>query len=402
MVNMWDRDGIELWLSNNDGTQAEALPFISGSFNCELSAVGEATVTISRATAAKLTDRLAPWASTIVMGVNSTPLWVGTVVKRRGEVGSAPQELTLREWSTLLDKTWDTEGWPLSPPWTFDAATAIHNRFDVAWRNQPESAVPAVPLLTGESGLSVDIEFLDQSDETSPQYLSGDLQQLVDLGVDWRLSFSRRDDSVLHFLHELEVFQFDPTPVVTLTVGVDATNAELSVDTDPQATMVRVVAEGETYRDVEATQDGINIWKPFSYDRLSVNTDASVDYDAVLDSLGQALLDRISAPVASAESLKLVGLREDIRVGDMVRVRLPDPFDKQLEYDEVDMRVSSISFELSSSEVSTSLTLAQSADELVPDDIRTSSGTTAPIAHRGLAPLLVDLSKRVAALETRR
>ncbi len=45
---MWDRDGIELVLFSNDGSQVRSVTFLSGSFTSSLSAVGEATVNVPR------------------------------------------------------------------------------------------------------------------------------------------------------------------------------------------------------------------------------------------------------------------------------------------------------------------------------------------------------------------
>ena len=341
-----------------DGTALVELKITFGEVELSLNEPTEATFTVNTYDhAAEVDDWLQPWASTVVVVIEGAPVWGGTVVKRRIDLGENLLEIVCREWTGWLDRVWTTATTEYaSPPSPDDAATVIKQRIDSAVTLFPDCPLAGMDWLGGTVGIPAEIDFEDQSEETSPDTFLSQLSTLSGLGVDWRILWTV--DNTNKFKAQLWTGRFDAEALsMELVVGGDVVSAKLEVDSDPQVTTVKVI--GMDFDGVAATDpEPVPLWKVSSFDKVG-------ETQEVVDELAEALRRQLAQPLVTVSDVKLSTMQRRYFPGQLVTLVIPPDFDRRYPTGlDVLSRVSMVKWSWKANDKSTELTLSALWDDI--------------------------------------
>lgn len=384
-------------LCDLSGNPVVELPLVSWQVSDALSRPTEATFVVNTSLYPRLEALLAPWQQTVVFLADGVPVWGGTVVKRRVPLGKTSAEVTCREWTAWLDRVWTTPTTEyVSPVTPDDAGFVVKQRIEAAV-SLAASADIVPPLVAplrwaGPAGATTELEFYTQEDVTSPQTILTEINTLVqDAGIDWTVGWVKEGG---RYYPELRTTTFDVNATPReLVVGADCATATLEVDTDSQATRVKVVGEAD-----ESVTGGLEasyppLWRAYSYDKVLDPANLSTQIHAL-----------VRQPVFGVTDLRVPGARHDWRPGDLLLIVVPSDFDPRypLGLDLV-LRVTDVAWAGSDTERSTALTVSSLWDQIPNQPLaRTSIDPTPSLARLPFTEGLRRLGARVQALELRR
>lgn len=407
-----DRDPVVMWCTR-DGTPIAELPIVSAQASDALNRADEATFSVSLASNPDLDALLMPWAGTVIVLVDQVPVWGGTIVKRRTALGKTALELVCREWSAWLERVWTTAAVEyISPTTPDDCATVILNRYQAGYALSAGHAVrpPWDGLaVSGSSGVEWELDFEDQSDEPSPQTIWQEVESILASGVEldtrWTYTGGR-------FRMSLEVSRFNPNAsALEVVIGSDAVSTTLAVDSDQQATLVKVVGADDLTSVVSSSDLKYPpLWRVFSFDKVGSASNTDAEAQAQLDKIATDIHNNLKAPVLSADDVSLVGLRSRPHPGELVRIVVPPEFDDRFpEGQDAVMRVTEVTWEWSDAGRSTRLQLTTLSDA-IPNTptargsgmLLSSGGAEAAPGSQGYVAWLRSLEDRLLAVESRR
>lgn len=407
-----ERDPVVMWCEI-DGTPVAELPLVSASVSDALNRADEATFTVSLVNKPELDRLLTPWAGTMVVLVDQVPVWGGTIVKRRSSLGKTALELVCREWTAWLDRVWTTAAVEYTSPVTpDDCATVILNRFQAGYTLSAGHAVrPPWDGLTvsGSTGVAWELDFEDQSEESSPQTIWQEIESVLASGVEldtrWTYTGGR-------YRMSLEVSKFNPdAPALEVVIGSDAVSTTLSVDSDQQATLVKVVGADDLVSIKQSSDLKYPpLWKVFSFDKVGSASNTDAEAQAQLDKIATDIHNNLKAPVLSADDVSLVGLRSRPHPGELVRIVVPPEFDDRFpEGETAVMRVTEVTWEWSESGRSTRLQLTTLSDAIPNTPTARSpmlrahnADAEAAPGSQGFVAWLRGVERRLQSLEARR
>jgi hypothetical protein len=377
------------------------LPMVSWSIGHPLSAAGDGDMSIDTTVNPDLTRYLQPWEQTVIMLADGLPVWGGVVVKRRTRLGDTVTQVGVREWSAWLGRVWTTAGTQyLSPGALDDAGVVIHDRFVKAAtlaegydREPPFKDMP----LNSATGVTYDGDFEDQELETNPKTFLQDVALVVQTaGVDWRTDW---DTDRATYTPSLTTFRRDSgREAREVVVGADCATATLEMDTDQQATRLKLVGESDDI-EVGTSTAYVPLWR-------------AVSYDKVLDvaPLAAMLLSLVEHPTLTVNDIQAPGSRNDFSPGDLMRIIVPAGFDARYPTGVVtEMRVTGVSWVGSVKGHSTKYTLSALWETLT----NTPNGKAQPTVDTGqpVGPDLPrpdfitglrEMAQRISELELRR
>ena len=382
----------------------------------------EATIYIGGGVGMNLDEFVRPW-STVVLTEENKPIWGGYVSKRMRVVGHAQIRLALREWPKWLDRVWSNkQELEYEPP-----PGGIEDGGDVIWERMTKAVsmtngLPYMltpPLVLGPKpppvGLPVEVDFPEQTDESSPLTFLKEIQQVIELGVDVRMAWAILPDGrYVPCLHTSKYSVLDP-PTASLNVGLDAVTAEVGWDSEPQMNYLKLVAayglEAIAFSTDLTGQPPLMAIR--SYEQLGKHDATDAAAQAKADSLADSIMYQNKDPVLLAEQLKLVGIREDIQPGQMIELIVERDADRQVGVGMAfNARVQSVGYTIGEGGArATTLTLAAPTDQSftpTPNKrllTRGASLLSPPPAH--LPPddpvaYMRELERRITSLEARR
>ncbi len=199
-----------------------------------------------------------------------------------------------------------------------------------------------------------------------------------------------------NYVMTVSTTRFDPEAVVkAVSIGGDSATATLEVDSDNQATMVKVVGA-----DVDGIKDTTPhyyppLWKVFSYDKVGATASTEVIAQAQVDALAEAIRRQLSQPVTSASNVVLPGLRNEYVPGGLVALIVPSDFDVRFPDGlTLMLRVTEVQWSWKANEASTSMSLS-ALWESIPN------AEPAP-GRNNFLDTLRNMQSRIQAVETRR
>lgn len=383
-------------LCDLSGLPVVELPLVSWQVADALSRPTEATFVVNTTLYPRLEALLAPWQQTIVFIADGQPVWGGTVVKRRVPLGKTSAEVTCREWTAWLDRVWTTPATEyVSPVTPDDAGFVVKQRIEAAASLAVDADVvpPLSPMRwTGPAGATTELEFYSQEDVTNPQTILNEITTLIqDAGIDWQVWWVE-DGGRYYPELRTTVFDANATPR-ELVVGADCATATLEVDSDSQATRVKVVGEAD-----EAVAGGLvagnpPLWRAYSYDKVLAPANLATQIHAL-----------VMQPLFGVTDLRVPGTRHDWRPGDLVLIVVPSDFDPRYPLGlDLTLRVTDVAWSGSDTERSTSLTVSSLWDQIPNQPLALASVDPTPShARLPFTEGLKRLAARVQALELRR
>jgi hypothetical protein len=350
---------------------------------------GDANVEVSLAYAPEIVPLARPWLTQIGLTTDEyEPLWLGPLVRRRGEAVSATYRLKATQWEGYLARLWLPDDY--DDGGIGDPAAIIANRVQQAAafaRDRFPASLPVpLPLNTPAlTGREVDFEFSSTYDgrdwwKSRPPSVLDDIQLVGEQG--FVFGFIPHLDGGVWSL-SLEVQSLPHGESTVLQVGYDLSEIELSSDGEQQITDWWVVGEGEVARATDT--DGLPVL-------MDVRSYDSIPADANLRPIADALIAATARDLIAADRVRLKGIRQ-IVAGDLVTIDIPPGlYQTWPDGSQWTMRARSVTWRIDATQSSTSLSVEQQLENVSPWALQPNS----------LTGLINDLRTRLLRTETRR
>lgn len=353
-----EREPPVLFLLDKQMRPTAELPLVALDATVELNAAGEMNAEVYTGNDPGLDSLLMPWMSTCVLVAEGVPLWGGVVTRRRWSLNRPTVELVLREWSHWLSKVWcDANTEYIAPAnaehggliaWKrVQSAVELAEEFDVA---AGPSVIP--PLVLGgwinQGSVPIEIDFEDQTFESSPRTFADELEQLSQYGIDWHMPW--KVDGLKYLPQFATTVYNGAGPKFEVDLFSDVSSTEIVVDGDLMSNRVRVVGSDEVTASRTASNSrGFPLLASVkSYDSLMKAAATDIEAQNRINLYADILLEQLRLPVTEIATIDMPGLWPEVKPGTLLSSVLGSSLDRRYPNGlEVVSRVQSVKYTLS-------------------------------------------------------